>query len=225
MSRYTTLLLDADDTLLDFGAAESAAIRAVFAAHGHPADDALVARYSAINLRFWKRFERGEIPKEAIFAGRFAALFEECGMPDDPEVFARDYQEALSREHPLLPGAAETCRALSERCDLYIVTNGVARTQYRRIADAGLTRWVRGVFVSEEAGSQKPDPAYFDYVFSRIGPVDRRRVLLVGDSLTSDMQGGRNAGIDVCWYNPRRHPATLPVTYEITTLPALLALI
>ncbi len=225
MKQYTTLLMDVDDTLLDFGAAEAAAIRFLFSSRGYPVDDSLVAHYSRINKCFWRRFERGEIPKEAIFAGRFAKLFAERGIEADPQAFANGYMDALSRQHFLIPGALELCQKLRGQFALYIVTNGVATTQYRRIEESGLKPYFQGIFVSEEAGSQKPSRDYFRYVFDRIAEKDLNRVIIVGDSLSSDMRGGIDAGIDTCWYNPHGLTTDLPVTYTIERLEQLPALL
>ena len=126
-----------------------------------------------------------------------------------------------------MPGALETCKMLSEYCSLYIVTNGVSKTQHSRIRLSAIKDYFKDIFVSEDVGYQKPLKEFFDYVFEKINLIDKSRVLIVGDSLTSDIQGGNNAGIDTCWYNPKGIENTKKVncTYEINNLQDLLSII
>lgn len=129
----------------------------------------------------------------------------------------RTYHEELGKGGFLIPHAYEVCEALGKTHDLYIVTNGVAATQYSRFARSGLDKLVKGIFVSEEVGVPKPQKEYFDYVFAQIPGFKKEQALMVGDSLTADIQGGIHAGLDTCWYNPGRNqaPAGLNITYEI----------
>lgn len=133
---------------------------------------------------------------------RFVRLFEELGIDGDGRAFEDEYQDALGQGHFLIHGAEEICTYCAARCNLYVVTNGVSRTQYSRLQSSGLDRFMKGIFVSEDAGYQKPMKAYFNYVFARIPDFDPETALIVGDSLSSDIQGGVNAGIDTCWYCP-----------------------
>ncbi|MDY4192314.1 MAG: YjjG family noncanonical pyrimidine nucleotidase [Oscillospiraceae bacterium] len=227
MQRYEVLLLDADGTLLDFHAAEKAAMGRCFISLGLPFDDTIHRRYSAINQSLWQQFERGEISKAEIGENRFQRVLDEFSIPFDGKRVEQAYREALGEEAQLVPGALELCRTLAERCRLYIVTNGVSKTQYRRIALSGLKGYFEEVFVSEDAGAQKPQREYFDYVFARIPGFCRERALLVGDSLTSDIQGGVNAGLDTCWYRPAgtKNLSGLRPTWEIDTLSGLAPLV
>ena len=218
MKIYRVLLLDVDDTLLDFKADEREALKKVLGQFGLSADDEVFARYSEINRALWLAHERGEIPRQTIWERRFAALFEAFHLSADGPEAERLYRAALGEGGHLIPGAFELCRALSRRYALYLVTNGTAATQYSRIRRAGLDRWVRETFISEEIGFPKPAPQYFDAVFEKI-PFSREEALIIGDSLTSDIQGGFNAGVDTCWYNPgRKESGGLSPTYEIHTL-------
>ncbi|MDD2956604.1 MAG: YjjG family noncanonical pyrimidine nucleotidase [Oscillospiraceae bacterium] len=223
MNRYDILLLDADGTLLDFRAAEGEAMRKAFQRFGLPFYRQIRERYGLINQGLWQSFERGEIPKSAIGDHRFQRVLDEFSIPFDGKIVEQAYREALGEEHALIPGALEACRELAGFCRLYIVTNGVSRTQYRRLEACGLRDYLEDIFVSEDAGAQKPQREYFDYVFSRIPGFDRERALLVGDSLTSDIQGGVNAGVDTCWYRlpDTENPLGLRPTYEIDSLEAL----
>ena len=201
VSRYTTLLLDVDGTLLDFDEAERRGVITVMEHFGVTPTPDLVKRYHEINLSYWKSFERGDIPKSEIFGSRYQQFFSEMGRTVDGMEAERLYRECLDTCAVLLDGALDICAYLKERYDLYVVTNGVSHTQYSRLKLSGLDEYFTDVFVSEDAGSQKPQKEYFDYCFARIPEKDPANMLLIGDSLTSDIRGGKNAGIDTCWVN------------------------
>lgn len=221
--KYPILLLDVDDTLLDFHASESRAIRDVLTARGLPAGPEELACYSRINRGWWERFERGECRREELLWQRFADYFAQAGSDADPRQAQRDYGQALGSYGIWLPGAEALCRRLRESGRrLYAVTNGNADVQHRRLASTGLGALLDGVFISEEVGSQKPDPAYFQRVFAALGDPRREDCLLVGDSQTSDMQGGRSAGVAVCWYNPHGKQPIGRWDYTLTRLEELL---
>lgn len=212
MKNYRFLLFDADYTLLDFDRDMELAFQRTFAACFAGQRDyspALLAQYEACNNRWWAKLERGECQKQELYTGRFRDFLEEAGLLGDPEEIHRRYFENLAQGGALLPGALELVQDLSERYELYIVTNGNALSQKARLERAGLLPYVKDVFVSEDAGVPKPDKGYFDYAFSRIPGFSREQALLIGDSLTSDIQGAQNAGLDSLWYYPqtaRFHP-------------------
>ena len=217
--RYSTLLFDNDDTIMDFAAAERTALERTMLENSLPFNEELLASYSAINLGFWKRFERGEIRQDEIYEGRFRAFREAHGFSFDTAAVAAQYFRNLAFGHTLVDGAFSLLSDLCDKRDLYIVTNGVAFTQNKRIADAGLLPLLKGVFISEDTGYQKPHKGYFDYVFSHVNEKDKSKILIIGDSLTSDILGGHNAGIDTCWFNPKGKPLTgVFPTYEIRSL-------
>ncbi|MBQ7598682.1 MAG: YjjG family noncanonical pyrimidine nucleotidase [Clostridia bacterium] len=226
--QYSTFLFDADDTLLDFQKAERTALRQVLLAFEITPTDALMDRYSVINASLWHAFERGEVTKEEIKNERYRRLFAEFGVGQgiDTRKVNDRYLEFLSQGGFLVDGANALCTALKERgCQLYIITNGVPHTQRMRLAHSGLAPLFSDIFVSEAVGAQKPFKAFFDYVLSHIGERDKRRILVVGDSLGSDIQGAANAGLDCVWYNPKgqRNDRGLPVKREVQTLAALAA--
>lgn len=199
VSGYTTLLLDIDGTLMDFDEAERRGVIAVMEHFGVTLTPERTERYHEINLSFWKAFERGDIPKSEIFGNRYQQFFAEMGRDVDGMAAERLYRECLDSCAILLDGALEICAYLKERYDLYVVTNGVSQTQYSRLALSGLDQYFTDIFVSEDAGSQKPQKSYFDYCFARIPEKNPANMLIIGDSLTSDIRGGKNAGIDTCW--------------------------
>lgn len=217
---FTTVLLDVDGTLLDFDEAERRGVRVVMQAHGVTPTKALEQRYHEINKKYWKAFERGEIPKEAIIERRFVEFFKTLGKEIDPVEVECLYREQLDSCAILMDGALDICAYLKERYQLYVVTNGISHTQYRRLKDSGLDQYFADIFVSEDAGSQKPKIEYFRYCFARIAEPDPSRMIIIGDSLTSDIQGGKNAGIATCWVNFGRQPrmAGIRADYEVHRL-------
>lgn len=221
--RFTTLLMDVDGTLLDFDAAERCGVSAVMRAHGIEPTEDRIQRYHQLNQGFWKAFERGVIPKEAIFQERYPQFFSELGVKVTASEAERQYRQELDACAILLPGALEICAYLKECYALYVVTNGVSATQYSRLSLSGLDQYFRGIFVSEDAGSQKPQREYFDYCCARLPEKDRSKMLIIGDSLTSDILGGKNAGIASCWLNPRSQtpPPELKPDFEIQNLTEL----
>ncbi len=219
---YTSLFLDLDNTLLDFNKAEAYAVSRVLKNNGLPYDEKTVRLYSDINRGFWESFERGEIPKTAIYVGRFEKLLSVLGENGDAEALSTEYGRGLSEGYFKVDGADEILVYLKSRgYKLYATTNGLSSTQYRRIDGSGLKDCFDAVFVSEDAGHQKPEKEYFDYVISSIPENDKSKMLIVGDSQSSDILGGVNAGIDTCWFNPEGFAARYPSKYEIASLSEL----
>lgn len=226
MIRY--LFLDLDNTILDFTRAESIAIRKTMAACGLEPTDTLAARYSVINDLHWKALERGELTKPQVVTGRFAMFFGEQGIEVDAAAVAKTYEHFLSQGHWFLPGAEETVKQkLFGRYRLFLASNGTPVVQKGRMTSADLYPYFEQSFVSEEIGFNKPAKEFFDIAFSRIPGFRREECLMVGDSLTSDILGGRNAGLRTVWVNPKQKtaPDHLKPDYEIKTLADLPALL
>ena len=202
------ILWDVDGTLLDFDAAERAAIRSLTADFGFTGcTDAAIRRYAEINRVLWKRLERGECTREQVLVGRFMTFFAEMGWDASRAAdFNRAYQLRLGDTIVYRDDSLHIVKALQSRVKQYVVSNGTVAAQTKKLERSGLGALMDGVFLSERLGVEKPDPAFFDRVFSAIGPVDRSHVLLVGDSLSSDIQGGCSAGVLTAWYNPERLP-------------------
>lgn len=229
MGKFTTILWDLDQTILDFAKSQDYALRYTFRQFGLETADKTVAVYAAINDEYWKRMERGEITKDEVLRGRFVTLFERLGITDiRPEAFGEIYQDALGDVFFFQDEADKIIMRLKEQgFRQYIVTNGVNRTQAKKVKLSGLDRMVDGVFVSELMGYPKPRKEYFDACFERLEGVTREECLLVGDSITSDIQGGVNAGIAVCWYNPQGQTdhSGLTIDYEIRDLHELIKIL
>ncbi len=214
------VLFDLDDTLLDFHKAEAVAIRRTLAAVGTPATDETVARYSAINDAHWKRLEKGELTRTQVLTGRFAQLFAELGLDFSPDDAWHIYEKNLSEGHWFIEGAEDLLKTLAPRYTLCLVSNGTASVQDKRIKSAGIAHYFEEIFISQRVGVNKPAAAFFDHCFAALPHLDRNHTIIVGDSLTSDILGGRNAGIRTCWFNPHHLPprADIPADYEIAAL-------
>lgn len=226
--RYTTLLLDADETIFDFNRAEHDSLKKVLADRDLPHSEEILAQYHRINAALWRAFERGEVTKDRLRVQRFEELFAMFGFPKetDPDEISAVYLEQLGDSDYLLPGADAFLYALKNGgFDLALITNGVARTQLRRLNKSGLAPLFSHVFVSESIGAQKPLPAFFNAVLAAIDEKDKRKVLVIGDSLGSDIQGAANAGLDCVWYNPKglANDRGLPVALEAKSFGQILA--
>lgn len=222
------LFLDLDDTILDFKKAEAIAVRKAIREAGVEPTDAICARYSQINKMHWEMLERGEITREEVLVNRFGMLFEELGIPVDKTAVARNYERLLGIGHYYLPGAEETVKqVLFGKYRLFLASNGTASVQKGRLTSADLYPYFEQAFVSQEIGFNKPAKAYFDACFARIPGFDKEKCLMVGDSLSSDILGGINAGIKTCWVNPagKAAPEHIKPDYEIKSLAELPALL
>lgn len=197
------VLLDLDDTILDFRKAEAAAIRQAFTELGIDAGEKTVARYSEINKAHWEMLERGELTRAQVLVGRFRALFEELGVPVPPELAQERYEGYLSVGHYFMPGAEALLETLHGRDRLFILSNGNASVQAGRLASAGISKYFEKIFISENVGFNKPSMQFFEACFREIPGFQRERAIMIGDSLTSDILGGINAGVKTCWYNPK----------------------
>ncbi len=227
MPRYSTILFDADDTLLDFKRSEHEGILDAIRAMGITPSEDMVGVYSAINDAMWKKLERGEISKAELRTARFVEFCAHYGIEADPERFADTYLHFLSQKSYLMEGALEVCQALAPVCRLYIITNGIAYVQQKRFDPSPLRPLFSDVFISGEIGAEKPSALFFDTVAARIPNFSLADTLVVGDSLTSDIKGGINAGIDTCWFNRKgvEAPADMPITYTISALRELLPVV
>jgi 2-haloacid dehalogenase len=223
MKQFQTLLFDADNTLFDFQACEKEALRLAFQKYGYVLNQEVTKTYESINLKLWGQYEQGIIDRKTVIYTRFGTLFKEIGIDDDGIAFEDDYQELLGMQHFFIPDALEVVEKLYRNYDLYIVTNGVTETQLRRLRESGIDRYMKKIFVSEETGYQKPMKEYFDYCFQRIDHFDPSRTIIIGDSLSSDIRGGNNAGIATCWFNPNNlvNNTEIKVDYEISKLKQL----
>ena len=219
------ILWDIDGTLLSFKLAERAAIRACFEKFGlGELTDEMLSEYSAINASYWKRLELGELTKQQVLRGRFEEFFTAYGLDTGcVDGFNAEYQVRLGETVVFNDNAKELVQRLRGKVKQYAVTNGTLVAQRGKLKNSGLDRLLDDVFISDVVGVEKPGMGFFDAVFAAIGDYDKDEVLIVGDSLTSDMQGGNNAGILCGWYNPEGKdvPDTLRIDYDIRDLNAV----
>lgn len=228
MKDYRWLLFDADNTLFDFDAAEEHLLTRTFLHFGVEPSTALMDRYRAINGAMWAAFNRGEISQEALVVERYRRFLEQEGIAGDPAAWNDYGLHCLARDPVLLPGAEELCRALAGRYTLALITNGVAFVQRERLERSPLRDFFgERVYISGEMGCRKPEKVYFDRVLAHLGAAEERElVLVIGDSLSSDIQGAVNAGLDSVWLSPEeaRAGAVRP-TWQVPSLERLGALL
>ena len=220
------LFLDLDDTILDFHKAEKIAISKTFREFGIEPTDEVLTRYSQINRHCWHQLELGLWDRETVLVQRFELLFAEYGIVQEGTPVARAYEKNLGIGHWFLPGAEEAVDALSKKYRLFLASNGTAVVQKGRMTSANLYRFFETVFVSQEIGHNKPSKEYFDACFAQIPGFDREKAMIVGDSLSSDIKGGINAGIKTVWVNPGHQDCgDIRPDYEIEYLSQLEALL
>lgn len=220
--RYNTLLFDVDDTLLDFKAAELAGLTKLFGNHGYELSDELLNSYQTLNQQLWKDYEENKRTREEVLNTRFGLFFEQLGKKVDSAAVEKEYRQYLNQGSQRLGNSLAIVSDLAKKANLYVVTNGVAKTQYQRLEAAQLLPYFKEIFVSETIGYQKPRVEFFDHVFRHIPKVDLSKTVIIGDSLSSDIQGGINARIDNIWLNPHgQNSDKIQPTYMIQTLDEL----
>lgn len=214
------ILWDVDGTLMDFKRSEHESLKKALKTFGYNASEADISLYSAINDSCWKRYEKGEMTYDDIFYNRFAEFFSKIGFWEDISKVNEIYRNNLGEIFFLNEHALDICLSLKGKIRQYIVTNGYAKTQEKKITASGLADAVDGIFVSGLIGCPKPEKKFFDICFEKIGNVDIKNTIIVGDSLSSDIKGGENAGILTCWYNPLRQENNVGVKidFEISRL-------
>ena len=223
------ILWDVDGTLLDFKKAEYAAIKKCFEIFNlGQCTDEMIGRYSVINRVYWEKLERGEITKPEVLVNRFVDFFETENIKTGcAKEFNEQYQKWLGETVCFCDNSYELMKSLKGRVKQYAVTNGTKAAQDRKLKKSGLIDIFDGVFISEVVGYEKPGIEFFEHVWEQIGDYDKKEILIVGDSLTSDIQGGNNAGILCCWYNPKglKNETNIRIDYVIDDLQKILEII
>lgn len=216
------VFLDLDETILDFRKGEALALAKALSDHGVAPTEQVLQRYRQINRWHWEQLELGNLTREEVLQGRFRALFAELGADADAAACAGDYKYNLSENHFFLPGAEAAMERLWGRYKLYLASNGTAFVQHRRLKDANLYRFFDDLFISEELGYNKPAKEFFETAFARIPGFRREKAIMVGDTLSSDIQGGIHAGIPTVWVNPGHlSPGPVRPDYEISSIAQL----
>jgi 2-haloacid dehalogenase len=223
---YKWLMFDLDGTLFDYNRAEQHALRSTFEQMALPFQESYLPVYREINSQLWHDFEQGLVDQDTLRLRRFERLFEALEIQCDLPAFSASYLTHLGNGAFLMAEAEETVRALQARFNLAAITNGLKDVQRTRLAVSNLGGCFKATIISEEVGAAKPAPEIFDVAFEQMGHPAKAEVLIVGDSLTSDMAGGHNYGIDTCWFNPTAQPNDhTPSTYEIRRLGELLRIV
>lgn len=223
MAHYHCLLLDVDNTLLDFSASEHKALLETLEYFGLPRSAETVAQYQAINTQLWAALERGEIKKDKLVIERFARFLRAVGAQGDPAAINRYYLDHLAQHADVVPGAREVLNELGEVATLAAASNGVERVQVSRLEASGIRPYLDEVFISEKMGATKPTRRFFELALRALGIENRAKVLMVGDSLKADVQGAAQAGIASCWYNPdgQENTTNIRPTHTISRLEEL----
>lgn len=222
------VLFDLDDTLFDFHKAEKIALTKTLVHFGIDPTEETLALYSTINAAHWKRLELGEISREEVKVGRYRELFETIGIECDPVKATAYYESMLAIGHYFMPGAPELLGELYRKYRLYIVSNGTAKVQEGRIGSSGIAKYMDGIFISQILGANKPDKQFFDICFAEIPDFSLSETVIIGDSLSSDIKGGINAGITTVWFNPKgiENDSDIKPDYtikELSEVPGLLS--
>ena len=223
MKKYEFLLFDADATLLDFNKTERHAMEKTFKSNGYILTDEIYNVYHKINKSLWKKVETGELSRDQILIERFDMLFDYMKISADNKAWEDTYQELLGSFPFLIKDAYEVIENLGKKYRLFIVSNGVGKTQMRRIRESKMEKFFEKIFISGEIGFAKPQKEFFDISFSQIKDFDKDKAIIIGDSLTSDIRGGNNAGIDTCWFNINKVKKDIDVKidYEVSSLKQL----
>lgn len=225
MSQIKALLWDIDGTVLNFEASERAAIRKGFALFGlGECTDEMIREYSMINVKYWEKLERGELTKDRVLEGRFEEFFTLKGIDISVAApFNAEYQKNLAEVICFEPFARELIWEYQGKYRQYAASNGTALAQRTKLRNSGLDQIFDSVFISDEIGVEKPMAGFFDAALAEMKGLDKSEIMIIGDSLTSDMRGGDWAGIVTCWYNPKGKKNTLGVRvdYEISSLEEL----
>ena len=220
---YKILLFDLDDTLLDFGANEADSLSKLFQQHGYVFSDELFHVYKSVNGQLWAEYENGKIGLDQVVNSRFSETMLRLGKVVDGVEWENQYRELLGNGFQLMEGAFELCQSLSKSHRLFVVTNGITKTQIKRLQQSGLYEYFEDVFDSQSIGFQKPSKEFFAYVIGHIRGFNKEEALIIGDSLNTDIKGGLMSGIDTCWLNTKSQESSIEIqsTYMITSLAEL----
>lgn len=226
--QYSYLLFDIDNTLMDFNAGERAALFQTMEEAGVLLSEADFRRYREINRVMWTKFEKGLLDSAAVQRVRFEEFAVHLGRnAAEGPALNEQYVSNLARQAIVMDGALDMLKRLHADYRIVAVTNGLHLVQRPRLERSGLLPYLDAAFVSQEMGVQKPDKAYFDRVLEELGEQDRGKYLVIGDSLSADIQGGINAGIDTCWLRPAgaAPSETIKPTYIVGGYGQLMALL
>lgn len=222
--KYKVILIDLDDTLLDFNKAEELSLLSVLKSRGVEIREGMVEKYKKINKFCWTGLEQNIYDKDTCITLRFQLFNQAYGLGFDPKDMNRDFLEGLITHSSMLDGAEELLENIKDR-EVVLLTNGVKRVQLSKIENAKLGKYAKHTVISDDVGYAKPDPRIFDYAHKLVGDYEKSDIVMIGDSSTSDIAGGINYGIDTIWFNPQGLLSPNRPTHEVRTLSEILSLI
>lgn len=217
---FKTILFDLDDTIFDFKKSEHSALTKTLIKLNVEPTEYIINQYSKYNISQWKRLELGEISREEVKVNRYKLLFDELGLNISPKLATSIYEKNLAVGHYFIDGAVDMLENLHQIYDLYLVSNGTKKVQDGRLASAHISHYFKDIFISEAVGFEKPNKKFFNYCFERIPNFNKAEAIIIGDSLSSDIKGGINAGIKTMWFNlhNQQNNTELHPDYEIHSL-------
>ena len=223
---YKTILLDIDNTLFDYLKAENYAVRTTFEDFGFFTSvseskfEEIKKEYRTINDLLWEKLEKGKITSTELKIERFRILFEKINLKYSAEEFSKKYLKRLGEGAFLFDGAEELCRYLHGKYKLGIITNGMKEVQYSRVENSAIGKYIDKIIVSDDIGISKPNAGIFEYALKKLGTENKKESIMVGDSLSADIQGGINFGIDTCWVNLQNEysDGKIKPKYTVTSL-------
>ncbi len=223
--KYNTLIIDLDNTLIDFDIMEEKSLIQAFDKNAIPYNKEILDRYYEINVKMWKDLELGLAKKSDIVVKRFEILFKEYGIEVCPVKFNKDYLSFMPENIYFIDGARKVLETIKDKYTNVLMTNGLIDVQKEKIKRLSLDDYFEYIIISGEVGYEKPNVEIYEYMENLLGGVDKNKVLAIGDSLSSDIKGGKNYGIDTCWFNKNKKNKDNDASYEIDSLYDLLDII
>ncbi|MGX4687072.1 YjjG family noncanonical pyrimidine nucleotidase [Vagococcus sp. JNUCC 83] len=226
MKKYQYIIFDIDNTLLDFSRSEYYALQKVFATYGVVFNEKTFKQYKEINHDLWDQLEDGKISKDIVLKERFKRFFLANNIVVDGVLVDEQYRHFLEERNDVMGGSIDLLQQLkSNGYVIFAGTNGVGETQRKRLANAGITHLFDELYISEEVGFEKPDARFFDYIFNDSQLKDLSQVVMIGDSLSSDIEGANRVGIDSIWFSNGAETSEKTYTYKVDALRDVLALV
>lgn len=225
--KYKTILFDIDDTLIDFDIDQKTAFKEAVKKIGYVCTDKMYEDYNKINLSMWEELNLGKMTLNEVFVNRFSVFFKKYGIKYDELEFNKILTDMFQKTGTLIKGVKETLDKLVNNYELAVISNGPKDQQYHRLKNADISKYFSKFFISEEIGYNKPDKRFFDIVFKNIDNKEKSKILIVGDSITSDIIGGKQVGVDTCLYNIRNkeNKTNIKPEYEIENFEELLQIL
>lgn len=220
---YDLIIFDLDNTLLDFDLMEVNSLSEVLKKNNIEPTNEIISIYKKINSKYWSELELGTHTKEVILVKRFEDFFLKLGYEIDPNKFNEDYLDTMENHIYLIDEAKEILEYSFQKSTLVIMTNGVKSAQKNKLKRMDFNKYFSEIIISDEVGYHKPSIEIFKYLENKIGVINKKRTIIVGDSLTSDIKGGNNFNITTCWFNKNKvlSNSNIHTDYEITELKEL----